>query len=47
VAPVGICAGIDLEQREYSDHDVGIDPDRFASFVAVEGSHPVGLGQLA
>jgi hypothetical protein len=46
-APIGICAGVDIEQREYSGHDVCIDVNRLASFVAVEGGHSMGLGQLA
>jgi hypothetical protein len=44
--PVGFRDGIDLKQCEDSDHDVGVDLYRFASFIAVMGGYPMSLCQL-
>ena len=32
-------------RREHTDHDVGVNVDRLASFISVEGCHPVSRSQ--
>jgi hypothetical protein len=45
--PVGLAAGINIEQPEHLDHRIGVDLDRLTSLVPVSGGHPVRPGQLS